>query len=197
MLTCVESYAKPNNYSCLGTVNFINPSLYFVHASLDTEDHEEKYGGHVGESFLNPSFTPIMTHMQNQKQPFEGKQIKGCIEINGVYEIRRAQVRGVRHSVYRIEESKWTGYKFLKFVYPEVRVDEKKEVWIWKLEPGQYLVVERVEKSKKRYDLYVWHLTVEPNKACWQFWSKTWVSDILDAKPMLQLILEKRLGGSS
>jgi hypothetical protein len=45
MLTCVETYAKPYFYSCLGTVNFINPLLYFVHASLDTEDHEEKYGG--------------------------------------------------------------------------------------------------------------------------------------------------------
>ena len=143
--------------------------------------------------------------MVSQTQPetgktqpkFTGIQIRGCVENSGVYEIRRAQVHGVRYSVYRIEESKWTGYKFLKFVYPEVVVDERKEVWIWKLEPGQYLVVERVEKSKKRYDLYVRHLTVEPNKACWQFWSKTWVSDILDTKPMLELILEKRLGGGS
>ena len=68
MLTCVETYAKSHFYSCLVGVNFINPYLYFVNASLDTEDHEEKYGGHVGESFLNPSFTPFMTHMQNQKQ---------------------------------------------------------------------------------------------------------------------------------
>ena len=133
--------------------------------------------------------------MQTQKQTFEGNQIRGCVEINGVYEIRRAQIRGVWHGVYRIEESKWTGYKFLKFVYPEVVADERKEVWTWKLEPGQYLVVERIERGKKRYDLYVWHLTVEPNKACWQFWSETWVSDILDIKPMLQFILEKRLGG--
>ena len=125
---------------------------------------------------------PNPNQVSRENQPFEEKQIRGCVENSGVYEIRRAQVRGVRHSVYRIEESKWTGYKFLKFVYPEVVVDERKEVWIWKLEPGQYLVVERVEKSKKRYDLYVWHLTVEPNKACWQFWSKTWVSDILDTK---------------
>ena len=122
-------------------------------------------------------------------------QIRGCIEINGVYEIRRARVRGVWNGVYRIEESKWTGYKFLKLVYPEVVVDKKKEVWTWKLEPGQYLVVESIERSKKRYDLYVWHLTVEPDKACWQFWSKSWVSDVLDIKPFLELILEKRLGG--
>ena len=74
-------------------------------------------------------------------------------------------------------------------------VDKKKEVWIWKLEPGQYLVVESVEKSKKRYDLYVWYLIVEPNRACWHFWGKSWVSDVLDIKPMLQTILEKRLGG--
>jgi hypothetical protein len=164
---------------------------------LDTRNHEEKYGGQVGESFLNPKKTHLLTHMQNQNQTFEGKQINGCVEINGVYEISRAQIRGVRHSVYRIEESKWTGYKFLKFVYPEVRADEKKEVWAWKLEPGQYLVVERVERGKRRYDLYVWYLIVELNKACWWFWSNTWVSDILDTKPMLQLILEKRLGGGS
>ncbi len=136
-----------------------------------------------------------MSKSTSKTQTFEGKQINGCVEINGVYEIRRAQIRGVRYSVYRIEESKWTGYKFPKYVYPEVVVDEKKEVWIWKLEPGQYLVVERVEKGKKRYDLYVWHLIVEPNKACWHFWGKSWVSDILDIKPWLELILEKRLGG--
>jgi len=152
---------------------------------------------HDRVNLLNPSFTPKKTTMQTQKQTFEGKQIKGCIEYSGVYEIRRAQVRGVRHSVYRIEESKWTGYKFLKFVYPEVVVDEKKEVWMWKLEPGQYLVVKRVEKSKKRYDLYVWHLIVEPNRACWHFWGKSWVSDVLDIKPWLELIIEKRLGGGS
>ena len=68
MLTCVESYAKPYFYSCLGTVNFINPSLYFVHASLDTKNHEQNNEGQVEESFLNPSFTPKMTHMQNQTQ---------------------------------------------------------------------------------------------------------------------------------
>jgi len=73
MLICVETYAKTHFYSCLVGVNFINPLLYFVHASLDTEDHEEKYGGHVGESFLNPSFTPIMTHMQNQTNQVHGK----------------------------------------------------------------------------------------------------------------------------
>ena len=122
-------------------------------------------------------------------------QIRGCIEINGVYEIRRALKRNVRYSVFRIEESKWTGYKFLKRVYPEVMADKKKEVWEWKLEHGQYLVVEKIERSEKRYDLYVWHLTVEADKACWCFWGKSWVSDVLDIKPWLQLVLEKRLGG--
>ena len=68
MLTCVESYAKPDFYSCLGTVIFINPSLYFVNAPLDTKNHEENNEGQVGESFLNPSFTHKLTHMQNQKQ---------------------------------------------------------------------------------------------------------------------------------
>jgi len=138
---------------------------------------------------------PTQPKSTGENQLFEGKQISGCVEYSGVYEIRRALVRGVWHGVYRIEESKWTGFKFLKFVYPEGVVDEKKEVWVWKLEPGQYLAVERVEKSKKRYDLYVWHLTVELNKACWHFWGKTWVSDVLDIKPMLQFILERRLGG--
>jgi hypothetical protein len=138
-----------------------------------------------------------MTPMQKQTQLFEGIQIKGCVENSGVYEIRRAHVCGVWRGVYRIEESKWTGYKFLKFVYPEVRADEKKEVWIWKLEPGQYLVVERVERGKRRYDLYVWHLIVEPNRACWHYWGKSWVSDVLDIKSWLQMVIEKRLGGSS
>jgi hypothetical protein len=69
MLTCVETYAKPYFYSCLGTVNFINPSLYFVHASLDTEDHEENNEDQVGESFLNPSFTPKNDPHAKQTQP--------------------------------------------------------------------------------------------------------------------------------
>ena len=68
MLTCVETYAKPYFYSCLGTVNFINPYLYFVNASLDTKNHEEKYGGQVGESFKYPSFTPLLTNMNPQTQ---------------------------------------------------------------------------------------------------------------------------------
>jgi hypothetical protein len=133
--------------------------------------------------------------MSNQAQ---SKSTRTCFEINGVYEIRREWIRGgVKWwGVFRIVDK---GYaKFVKLVHPETSVvDEKREVWTWKLEPGQYLVVKRVRKSERRYDLYVWHLTVEPNKACWWFWSKTWVSDILDTKPMLQLILEKRLGGSS
>jgi len=140
---------------------------------------------------------PNPNQVSRENQPFEEKQIRGCVENSGVYEIRRAQKRGVMHRVYRIEESKWTGYKFLKFVYPEVVVDKKKEVRIWKIEPGQYLVVESVEKSKKRYDLYVWHLIVEPNRVCWHFWGKSWVSDVLDIKPWLQMVLEKRLGGGS
>jgi hypothetical protein len=138
---------------------------------------------------------PNPTQVSRENQLFEGKQIRGCVENSGVYVIRRALKRGVWYGVYRIEESKWTGLKFLKMAYPEVLVDKKKEVWVWKLEPGQYLVVERIERSKKRYDLYVWHLTVEPNRVCWQFWGKTWVSDILDIKPMLELSLRKRLGG--
>ena len=162
-------------------------------ASLGISCHEGKHGEHVGVRFLNPKKTPLMTNMNSQTQTFKGKQINGCVEINGVYEIRRAQVCGVRHRVYRIEESKWTGYKFLKIVYPEVVIDERKEVLIWKLEPGQYLVVEGIEKSRKRYDLYVWHLIVEPNKVCWHFWGKSWVSDVLDIKPWLQMVLEKRL----
>ena len=83
MLTYVETYAKTHFYSCLVGVNFINPLLYFVHASLDTEDHEEKYGGHVGESFLNPSFTPIMTPMQTQKQTQLTRELFELI-MNGV-----------------------------------------------------------------------------------------------------------------
>ena len=58
MLTCVETYAKPYFYSCLGAVNFINPSLYFVKTPLDTFYHGEKHEGQVGESFLNPKKTP-------------------------------------------------------------------------------------------------------------------------------------------
>jgi len=155
---------------------------------------------HVRVSFLNPKKTQKMTNMQTQKQPqstgenqlFEGKQIRGCVENSGVYVIKRALKRSVWYGVYQIKESKWTGLKFLKMAYPEVSVDKKKEVWEWKLEPGQYLVVERIERNEKRYDLYIWYLTVETNKACWQFWSKTWVSDVLDIKPMLESILEKR-----
>ncbi len=90
-----------------------------------------------------------MSKSTSKTQTFEGKQINGCAEINGVYEIRRAQIRGVRYSVYRIEESKWTGYKFPKYVYPEVVVDKKKEVWIWKLEPGQYLVGRESRERQK------------------------------------------------
>ena len=133
--------------------------------------------------------------MSNQESTV---QIRGCVENSGVYEIRRVWIRGGDKwwGVFRIVNK---GYaKFVELVHPEASViNEKKEVWTWKLGQGQYLVVERVERGKRKYDLYVWHLTVEPNRACWQFWSKTWVSNILDTKPMLELILEKRLGGSS
>jgi len=79
-------------------VNFINPLLYFVHASLDTEDHEEKYGGHVGESFLNPSFTPKMTHMQKQTQT------KGLIRflMRELDADRILDVRKVKPGVYYV-----------------------------------------------------------------------------------------------
>jgi hypothetical protein len=33
---------------------------------LDIKNHEEKHKNQAGESFLNPSFTPKMTPMQNQ-----------------------------------------------------------------------------------------------------------------------------------
>jgi hypothetical protein len=47
-------------------VNFINPSLYFVNAPLDTKNHEEKHGNQVRESLLNPKKTPKKTNMQKQ-----------------------------------------------------------------------------------------------------------------------------------
>jgi len=45
MLTCVETYAKPDFYSCLGAVKFINPSLYFVNASFCISCHDGKHEG--------------------------------------------------------------------------------------------------------------------------------------------------------
>jgi len=96
MLTCVETYAKPNNYSCLGTVIFINPSLYFVNAPLDTKNHEENNEGQVGESFLNPSFTPIMTHMQKQKQTTWVKENKLIVKSSEKdYNVRYYMVTGL------------------------------------------------------------------------------------------------------
>ena len=73
MLTCVETYAKPYFYSCLGTVIFINPCLYFVHASLDTKNHERKHKDQVEESFLNPKKTHSKTNMQKQTNQVHGK----------------------------------------------------------------------------------------------------------------------------
>jgi hypothetical protein len=99
MLTCVETYAKPDFYSCLGTVNFINPLLYFVHASLDTKNHERKHKDHVGESFLNPSFTPKMTHMQKQKQPTGLiRFLMSELDADKIFDVRK-----VRPGVYYVD----------------------------------------------------------------------------------------------
>jgi hypothetical protein len=98
MLTCVETYAKPYFYSCLGTVNFINPILYFVHAPLDTKNHEEKYGGQAKESFLNPSFTPLLTPMQTQtKTTGLIRFLMSELEADKIFDVRK-----VRPGVYYV-----------------------------------------------------------------------------------------------
>ena len=96
MLTCVETYAKPNFYSCLGPVNFINPFLYFVHASLDTKKHEQKHKNHVGESFLNLKKTPLLTNMNPQKQTTWVRENKLMVKSSEKdYNVRYYMVTGL------------------------------------------------------------------------------------------------------
>jgi len=98
MLTCVETYAKPYFYSCLGTVNFINPILYFVHAPLDTKNHEENNEVQAGESFLNPKKYHIMTHMQKQTQT-KGliRFLMSELDADKIFDVRK-----VRPGVYYV-----------------------------------------------------------------------------------------------
>ncbi len=114
MLTCVETYAKPYFYSCLVGVNFINPSLYFVNASLDIKNHEEKHKKIVGESFLNPSFTPKMTPMQTQTNQttvdeYTEKRIAHALGADRIVEIKPVS-ENTYFVVYDYCENGWCYY---------------------------------------------------------------------------------------
>ena len=153
MLTCVETYAKPNNYSCLGTDNFINPSLYFVHASSDTKKHEQKHKNHAKKSFKNPKKTHFKTPMQKQtqtktNQPETTERNNPCL-CKFTFEFPSKGYIGTYYDVYDCEYRKTyfirlDNGQLVKPIRSINRgctygcISREEE---WKLEPGLYLEI--------------------------------------------------------